>query len=297
MQRLSWRYEATLPAETAAVALQGIGSCFRRAGRKVVEIKFRRQSRSDRSMIRQIFAERGFAMDRWPQGRALAKYFQTELRGQRPLIIDAGANIGASILWFNAIYPGSNIFAIEPDATNLAVLNMNTRGITNLHVFRGALGGAPGTLFLNRKPSDAGHQVGAKGDIPVEVVDCNTILASTWAKDLKPFICKIDIEGSETKVFAANTDWMRRFPCIVIELHDWLKPFRRRSANFLKAALANDFDFVTRGEHIFLFNNALLGHMRKDLEVRKRPQKTHKWLAPVFAPLLGRMQKITSRLN
>jgi FkbM family methyltransferase len=288
----------TLPAETTiAKATGGISSCFRQAGRKVVEIRFRRQSRSDRSMIRQIFAERGFAMDRWPQGRALEKYYRTELRGQRPLIIDAGANIGASILWFNAHYPGSSIFAIEPDDNNLAILKLNTRGLANLQVFRGALGGEQGTLFLTRKSSDAGHQVGAKGDIPVEVIDCNTILESSWAKDLRPFICKIDIEGSETKVFAANTDWMRQFPCIVIELHDWLKPFRRRSASFLRAALANDFDFVTRGEHIFLFNNALLGHMRKDQDVRQRPQKTWKWLTPALAPVLGRLQKMTSRRN
>lgn len=42
--------------------------------------------------------------------------------GRQPLIIDCGANIGCSALWFSARYPKSHIFAIEPAPDNLGVV-------------------------------------------------------------------------------------------------------------------------------------------------------------------------------
>jgi FkbM family methyltransferase len=294
----------TTPSETttagnlsAQVALPPTSSCFKHSGRPFVEIRYRKQSRSDSNIIRQIFDQRGFAMDNWPQGRALEKYLRNELHGQRPLIVDAGANIGAGILWFKEQFPESYVFAIEPDDGNIAVIAQNTRGLSGINVFRGALGGNNGKLFLTRTASDAGHRVSAKGSVSVEVIDCDSILALPWAANMRPFICTIDIEGSETEVFAGNIGWMSKFPCIIVELHDWMKPFRRRSASFLNAVTANNFDFITSGEHIFLFNNAILGHMRKDKEIRQKPRKTSKRFYRAFAPVLGRLQKLWLRGN
>ena len=40
--------------------------------------------------------------------------------------------------------------------------------------------------------------------------------------DNAPFILKIDIEGSEGKLFEVDIDIISRFPIIVVELHDWM---------------------------------------------------------------------------
>ncbi len=47
-------------------------------------------------------------------------------------------------------------------------------------------------------------------------------------RNSRPFIAKIDIEGFESELFSQNTDWVRLFSIIVIELHDWLLPGRVR---------------------------------------------------------------------
>ena len=39
------------------------------------------------------------------------------VNGKRPLIVDAGANIGASAAFFAMTYPTAKIVAIEPEAT------------------------------------------------------------------------------------------------------------------------------------------------------------------------------------
>ena len=71
-------------------------------------------------------------------------------------------------------------------------------------------------------------------------------------------IFKIDIEGGEKSLFSGDTTWMRQFPLIIIELHDWMLPFSGSSKNFLKAVAEHEFDFVHKGENIFLFNREIL---------------------------------------
>ncbi len=42
------------------------------------------------------------------------------------------------------------------------------------------------------------------------------------AVDRNPWIVKVDIEGGEADLFAANTEWVDAVPVIIIELHDWM---------------------------------------------------------------------------
>ena len=79
----------------------------------------------------------------------------------------------------------------------------------------------------------------------------------------EPFICKVDIEGGEEFLFSKNTEWVARFPVIIVELHDWMLPWQRNSRNFLKRIANLDFDIIWRGENMFCFNYNLL-HPSKD---------------------------------
>lgn len=67
----------------------------------------------------------------------------------------------------------------------------------------------------------------------------------------------MDIEGGESGLFADACEWMDAFPCIIVELHDWMLPGMGTSRNFLKQVAARQLDFVHRGENIFLFNTEL----------------------------------------
>jgi FkbM family methyltransferase len=65
-----------------------------------------------------------------------------------PLIIDPGANIGASTLWFASNFPGSHVVAIEPEKNNCELLRRNCRGL-NYELLEGAISSREGYGFLH----------------------------------------------------------------------------------------------------------------------------------------------------
>jgi FkbM family methyltransferase len=164
--------------------------------------------------------------------------------GKQPLILDAGANIGASCLYFSCIYPGSFVVAIEPERNNCSLLKRNCEN-RPIRVIEGAIGAEPGTLFV-RDPglSDWGFRVCESGNYQVAVFTPNEILAEYYETEFVPPLFKIDIEGSEELLFSGNLQWLDKFAMIVIELHDWMLPGRRSSRSFLQAVAIREFDFL-----------------------------------------------------
>jgi hypothetical protein len=92
----------------------------------------------------------------------------------------------------------------------------------------------------------------------VKSISPSSILSHPVCQNTNPLILKIDIEGGEDALFNGNTDWLSKFPLVIIELHDWMLPFSGSSRNFIKAVAQHDFDFVYRGENVFLFNRKIL---------------------------------------
>jgi hypothetical protein len=64
-----------------------------------------------------------------------------------PLIVDAGANIGASALYFLDAYPGSRVVAIEPEPNNCTLLRRNCSGLP-VHLIEAAIGPREGRCAL-----------------------------------------------------------------------------------------------------------------------------------------------------
>jgi FkbM family methyltransferase len=54
---------------------------------------------------------------------------RAESSGRKPLIVDAGANIGAASIFFAAKMPSARIVAIEPDRENFQLLYRNVEGL------------------------------------------------------------------------------------------------------------------------------------------------------------------------
>jgi len=74
-------------------------------------------------------------------------------------------------------------------------------------------------------------------------------------KDFKsyPYLIKIDIEGSESMLFESHTEWIDKFPLIIIELHDWMLLNQLTSKNFLTQISKRKRNFIYRNENIFSF--------------------------------------------
>lgn len=220
---------------------------------------FRKGSRSDRAVIQQVLVDKCYEMRGFRQSVQLGAYYAKLIEhNATPLIIDAGANIGASTLWFAGNFPGSHVIAIEPEKGNCDLLRKNCRGL-NYNLLEGAISSHAGHGFLHDPGGgEWSYQVKALAEgHRVPLYAAGGIVADSKAAGVQPFLCKIDIEGGEADLFRDSFSWVAEFPVIVIELHDWLFPGTSNSSSFRRAISDLAIDFVYRGENVFVFNHGV----------------------------------------
>ncbi len=204
-----------------------------------------------------MFHNESYGTDRLARGPDMRnRYEQLVREGRCPLIVDCGANIGASAAYFSVCYPAAQIVAIEPSDENLALARKNCRS-DNIDFVAAAVASRAGrgdlidpgwgSWSLRVRESDNGR-------IPIMTIP--GILSSDAYRTCAPFIVKIDIEGFEDDLFADNLEWVDQFPVIMVELHDWLFPGEARSRTFLAAVGGRDRDFLMSGETVFSIANA-----------------------------------------
>lgn len=167
---------------------------------------------------------------------------------KRPLIIDAGANIGSSAIWFSRLFPEATINAIEPDDENFALLSANVAGYLNITPIHSALGSIAGHVEI--LPSvERGDAVRTKrAETGTPVVTINELCASN--DDLALFLVKVDIEGFERDLFETNLDWLDQAFAVVIEPHDWMLPGQHSSKTFMQAMSSRNFEVFIVGENL-----------------------------------------------
>ena len=213
---------------------------------------------SDHDIIAIVFLQKMFSTERMTQNHNLNRYYDYLISNNcKPILIDAGANIGAASLYFNQMYPVLKTISIEPDIENAQLLQSNLAEF-DVEVIQGALGCDDEILFLDTENFDPiAYRVGSVGNVEVISHSVTSILKRLTAAE-KPFILKIDIEGGEDLLFSKETRWINDFPLIIIELHDWMLPFTNVSKNFYKAISSYNFDLINYGENTFCFNQDIL---------------------------------------
>lgn len=242
---------AQAPVDEVRVGIPGVKAALRR-------------THADHATFFQVMIKRQYRMADFPQHADLQWRYQESLRsGQRPLIIDAGANIGLATIWFAHHFPEALIVSIEPDEENLKVLQRNALPYANrVHIVRAGLWSRTGSLRISNP--DAGSAA-----FRVEMTDSTDLLPSTFpavsiddiCADVgvsHPLIVKLDVEGAQQFIFAERTEWMDRSACICLELDDWLMPWRGTSRPFFRALAPLEFDFLLGDESIFCFNQRVL---------------------------------------
>jgi FkbM family methyltransferase len=228
-----------------------------RAGLRSFSVRW--NSHADLGVYYQVFINKDYDLSRFALGQRIVDSYESFLaKGQQPLIIDAGANIGASAVWFATSFPKSKIVAIEPAPGNCELLRRNCAGF-DCELFEGGISSDDGTMYLSDPGcGDWGFRVVEEGSIEVPVFSASKLIDSQTRKSIVPFIFKIDIEGGEDHLFRANTDWIDKFPLLIVELHDYMLPGGARSKGFFACLSKCDFDVVPHGENVFCFNNRLL---------------------------------------
>lgn len=149
---------------------------------------------------------------------------------QPAYIIDAGAHIGCSSVYYALKFPDARILAIEAEGSNYRQLCRNAADIPAIRPLHAAVFHRSGHVVVTN-PGDQpwGFQVGGAEDLTTD--HGQTIRAMTLDEliSLSGFphidVLKLDIEGSEREIFAAGgQSWLPLVRLITIELHDRIKP-------------------------------------------------------------------------
>ena len=222
-------------AYTAAIHIPGVGRVHLRPGE------------SDVATVRQVFLYSEYELREAIHVRVAARYAEIVSSGRKPVVVDAGANIGAASLFFRKKFPGAAIVAVEPDPENLRVLRLNLEGHQDMFIVPAAIGCRDGLVKI--EDHGQGWSTRTKRDesgLPV------ITMANAFAtvRNGTPFIAKIDIEGFESDLFAENTDWLNEVYMVAIEPHDWLLPGERTSRAFQVAMGQFDFEIFVSGENL-----------------------------------------------
>lgn len=213
-------------------------------------VRFRPAS-SDPEVIKDVFIARPYDVSAWPHGDWLmGRYRSLVAAGHIPLIIDAGANIGAGSLWFARQFPEAAIVAVEPDPENANLCRVNTRDLENVRVVQAALGSEAGCVSLHNPSGEAWKVQTVRDQVDgVPVVTVNDIVRDAPV-GARLFLIKIDIEGFEHDLFMSNLDWLDEAQAVIIEPHDWLFPGRGTSWHFRQALAGPQFELLISGENL-----------------------------------------------
>ena len=173
------------------------------------------------------------------------------------VIVDAGANIGLASIYFANKYPESKIIAIEPEASNYALLKTNVAPYLNIIPLNAALWNRNEEISLVDPGLGKWGFMTQKEDGQEEALGnmCHKVQGVTVDKLMEDNgvaridVLKIDIEGAEREVFADSSSWIGKVDALIVELHERKKSGCNRS--FYNGS--NGFDVEWKqGENIYL---------------------------------------------
>jgi FkbM family methyltransferase len=249
--RLLMAIEKTLPKSSAnlrAFQVPGYGPPI-----------YLRDCHADHAIFRQCFVMQQYDFRLWPQYKRLKQAYSDALaRGDTPLIIDGGANVGLATRWFAAHFREAKIAAIEPHPDNFAVLKRNTEAFgSRVTCLEGGVWDRSARLKIINPDAGATayrveeHDLHERDGIRAYTIPeiCQVVGAAS------PFIVKLDIEGAQAYLFRSNTQWVEQASLITLELDDWLLPWSGSSRNFFACLSKHPFDYLMREESIFCFND------------------------------------------
>jgi FkbM family methyltransferase len=156
--------------------------------------------------------------------------YAVQLDVASPAIIDCGANIGLSVLYFKRRFPNASVTAFEAEESNFRILSANLAAnrLTVTESHRVALGGKDGTAQFYGEPNNPGSVVGTLGKqharsrlVPIAEVPVRRLsIYVTSRVDL----LKLDVEGSEGAVLTdlATSGKLALVDKMIIEYHHHL---------------------------------------------------------------------------
>ena len=145
------------------------------------------------------------------------------------VIVDLGANIGLSAIYFCNIFENSKIYAVEPDSQNFKQLRLNISNKKNIFTENVAIWSEKIDLIENLAKPFKGGEDWSKTFIPSDQFNNGTKIKGITIHELMTKyhlttidLLKIDIEGAERFIFDKknNLSFLTQTKVIAIEIHD-----------------------------------------------------------------------------
>jgi FkbM family methyltransferase len=166
-----------------------------------------------------------------------------------PLVLDCGANIGLSVLYFKLRYPAARITAFEPSPEAFPLLQENVGALPGVTLEQKALARAEGELpfyaFPDERASLRATTVARAGAKTIATVAAAPL--SAYVEE-RVDLLKLDVEGSELDVMEelAESGALRRIERMLIEAHHLEALPENRLSSLLRLLEDNGFAYRVR---------------------------------------------------
>lgn len=181
-------------------------------------------------------------------------YFETDTNN--PIIVDCGANIGISLLYFKKLFKDSKVICFEANKHTFDLLNENIKNnnLTNVETHNIALSDTSGevSFFISE---NIGTLVGSLdssrgGDVEIK---CKAEKLSKFIKNLdKIHLMKIDVEGAEWLILKdlIETGLINKVDQYIIEYHHRINDEKSKLSEFLIFFEKNGFDYNIKTNYL-----------------------------------------------
>src|SRR5579872_4805898 len=153
--------------------------------------------------------------------------YKFSARTASPLILDCGANIGMSVLYFKKLYPRARVIAFEPNPETFKLLERNVQQnhLRDVQLVNAAVGGSDGEMafYVNDDPtfwslSDTGIANSYAGPAGWKTITVPQVRLSSYMTGPVNYL-KLDIEGMEEIVLREIEERIDTIAEIRMEFH------------------------------------------------------------------------------
>jgi len=164
---------------------------------------------------------------------------------KRPFIIDCGANIGLSIIYFKKLYPNAKIIGFEPDnkVFNTLKKNIDFLQLEDVQIRNEAVWIENGAMSFYNEGADGGRLLYEKSTNNVKTIRLRNFLSQPID------FLKVDIEGAEVEVIEDCSDLLKNVSNIFIEFHSFINR-EQRIHKILGILNENNFRYYIRNEGV-----------------------------------------------
>lgn len=149
--------------------------------------------------------------------------YKFSTNNDNPLIIDCGANIGLSVIYFKKLYPNARVIAFEPDKKVFEYLKYNIHdafGFKDIELIQKGLWDSEKTLRFYGEGADGGR-IMKENELNNNIISIETIRLREYLNQPVDFL-KIDIEGAEIRVLKDCRDLLSNVSNLFVEYHSFI---------------------------------------------------------------------------